>query len=149
MTSLAGESLTYRPYGEDDIPFIRSSWANSYYKGCNDHKGISPEDFHSFHRPLQNRFFDKPTATVIIAHEETEPDIIVGWIAVELISTHILIHYVYIKNTFKGEDLLKSIIDKVNVKKRPVIITHLTDKAKRIIKREPKYQSFIYIPHLT
>jgi len=140
MTSLAGESLIYRPYGEDDIPFIRSSWANSYYKGCTDHKAVATEDFHSFHRPLQDRFFKKPTATVIIAHEESEPDIIIGWIAVEVISTHLLVHYVYIKNTFKGENLLKGIIERVNTKRRPVIITHLTDKARRIIKREPKYQ---------
>lgn len=150
MTSEAGdEGLVYRPYYENDIAFIRSSWSNSYFKGCRHHKTVTPEEFHKFHRPLIDRFFDRPTATIIVVHGESEPDTIIGWIAVEILSTHLLIHYVYIKNTFKHEKLLQKIIRKVNAKNQPVFISHLTDKFKRIIRSNPKYAEYIYLPHLT
>lgn len=149
MTSAAGESLIYRPYLDSDVNFIRSSWANSYYKGVTNHKAVSPEDFHSFHRKLIDRFFSRPSATVIVVHLENEPNIIMGWIAVEIISTHLVIHYIYIKNSFKQEGLIDELIKRVNSKQKPVLTTHLTDKAKRIMKKSNKYRDFIYIAHLT
>ncbi len=149
MTTEAGESLVYRPYKENDIPFIRSSWANSYYKGVSKHKSISPNEFHNYHRQIINRFFERSQATVIIVHHESEPDLIIGWIAVELISTHLIIHYVYIKNTFKHEsNILENLIKRVNNKNQNVLVTHLTDKAERIIKSNNKYKSFRFVPHL-
>lgn len=149
MTNEAGTSLIYRPYSESDIPFIRSSWANSYYKGCTNHKDIDPQEFHRMHRLLIDRFFERSNGTVVVVHFENEPDIIMGWIAVEIISTHMIIHYVYIKNSFKQMGILDNLIKRVNSKNKPIIITHLTDKARRIIQNNQKYRDCKYIPHLT
>lgn len=148
MTSVAGESLVYRPYISDDVNFIRSSWANSYYKGVIAHKVITPQEFHHFHRPVIDRFFNRPTSTAIVVHLDGEPNVIMGWIAVEVLITHLVIHYVYIKESFKKEGLLSELIDRVNSKNLPVIHTHLTDKAKRIMKQDFKYRDYKYIPHL-
>jgi hypothetical protein len=152
MTTEAGDGLVYRSYCEDDIAFIRSSWANSYYKGSSSNKAISPEDFHKFHRPLIDRFFSRETATVIICHAEGEENLIIAWIAVEVLSTHLVIHYVYVKNTFKceGFHISTKLVEKVNAKNKPIIFTHLTDKAIKIMQsNQQKYKRFIYIPHLT
>ena len=140
--------LIFRPYTELDIPFIRSSWANSYYKGCDDHKLIPHEEFHTYHRKLIDRFFERTTSAVIIVHFEEEPEVIMGWIAVELLTNCLAIHYIYIKSTFKKEGIMAAMIDKVNGKKANIIVTHLTDKAKRILNNHPKYRDFKFIPHL-
>ena len=138
--------LVYRSYGPEDIPFVRSSWANSFFKGVDAHKALTPKEFHSFHRKTIDRFFEKPMATVIIVHLENEPNIIMGWIAVELLIEFLIVHYIYIKGDFQKLTLATRLIKRVNSKNQSIIITHLTDKASRILKHQKK--ELTYIPHL-
>lgn len=151
MNTEAGEkdSLVYRPYTTNDINFIRSSWANSFYKGCDVHKILTANEFHKFHRPTIDRFFERPTATLIVVHEESEPDLILAWIAVEILISHLIIHYIYTRHSFKNISLTTDLIKRVNVKNKPIVFTHLTDKARSIIRNNHiKYRNYSYIPHL-
>lgn len=142
----ADSNLVYRPYCADDVAFVYSSWGRSYYKGSGAHKQISPDEFHSFHRPIIDKFFSRPAATVIVVHHADEPSVIIGWIAVEILQTKLMIHYIYIKATFRRRGLLWEMINRIDPVK-PIVFTHLTTRFARIMARNPdKYQRFKYLP---
>src|ERR1044072_2026014 len=90
-------NLVFRPYLPEDLPFIESSWANSYYGASRLKEVLAPEDFHAFHRPLRERFFLRPNATVIVVCPPDDANHIMGWIAVEVLPNVSLVHYVYVK----------------------------------------------------
>lgn len=137
-----------RPYSVEDLAFIRSSWANSYYDGNKDHKLIPPQDFHNSHRALIDRFFQRPTSTVIIACNPNDINHILGWIAIEILPSAAVVHYVYVKQAFKGEKLASKLLSNVPTNK-PIVITHMTERASRILaKKYLKYKDFKYMPHL-
>lgn len=143
----ADSDLVYRPYTVDDVPFIYSSWGSSYYKGSNSHKqNLSPKEFHTLHRPAIDQFFSRPTATTIVVHQAGEPWVIIGWIAVEVLDTKLVIHYIYIKSDFRRRGILWGLISSIDQGK-PIIYTHLTDRAAKIMARnQSKYKRFTYLP---
>lgn len=148
MSLEAGPALTFRPHNEDDFAFLHSSWAESYYAGSQAKQTLSPEEFHSFHRPIRERFFQKPTATVIVCSPEDDPWLITGWIGVEVIPSAIIIQYLYVKDAFKRRGIATDLIKRA-VPSRPVIFTHLTERAARILaKNQQLFHDFRHIPHL-
>lgn len=147
---IAQKTYHFRPYKESDIPLILSSWGYSYFKGCLDHQKLTPQEFHEYHRPLRERFFSRPTATVIVCAWNEDPNIIYGWIAVEVLpKSGLILHYVYVKESFKGERIATELLERA-LPERPVFFSHLTERANKIIlSNQDKYQHFYYVPHLT
>lgn len=146
--SQEADGLVYRPYVAEDIPFIYSSWGHSYYDDAKAKRQHcpSPTEFHSIHRPVIDHFFARPTATVIVVHHVDEPSVIIAWIALEDLKDSLAIHYIYIKGMFRRRGLLSRLINRVDQKK-PIIITHMTDRVSRIMNRNPdKYKRFTYLP---
>lgn len=144
------QEFVFRPYTLEDRPFIESSWASSYYSACRIKDLLSPEEFHSFHRPLRERFFSRPSATVIVAADEDDPTHIFGWIAVEVVTNATLLHYIYVKSTYRKE---YGISKKLLIRGLPpgdVLYTHITPKFAKILCSDFEYfKRFRYLPHLT
>jgi GNAT superfamily N-acetyltransferase len=141
--------LSYRGATPEDLPFIQSSWGSSYYAGTHAVKILTPDEFHFCHRPLRERFFEQPNTQIIVCTPDDDRWLILGWIATELIPSASIIHYVYVKSAFKGQGIARELI-KRTVKSSPVIYTHLTERAAKIISRKPdKYNTWKYVPHLT
>lgn len=144
-----------RPYTKDDINFICSSWGTSYYKGSQSHKFISPEEFHFFHRPLRDRFFLRPSATVVICSNTEDPTHILGWIALEKDWTteHIqrtILHYIYVKDALRAKGIATELLTKTIPQNSHVIYTHKTSQASALLKIKPQlFLNYNYQPHLT
>lgn len=150
MTSEADKAYKFRPYIQEDLNFIQNSWASSYYKGASYHDHVSPEEFHAHHRPIREKILNKPDATIIVCASKEHNDLILGWILVELSKTgqSLFLHFLYIKEAFKGQKIASELI-KMALPTRPVICTHLTERAVRIMSRNPnKFKDFSYGPHL-
>jgi RimJ/RimL family protein N-acetyltransferase len=146
MDGLAG--LIFRPHTSEDLAFLLDSWANSYYQGSNARKIISPEEFHSYHRPIRERFFQKTNTTCIVCSPDDEPNQILGWIGVEQIPSGLILQYIYVKSAFKGQGLAKQLI-KHAIVTQPVLYTHLTDRAAQIMsKKYDHFRGWKMIPHL-
>lgn len=140
--------IEFRPYSVSDIPCIRSNWANSFYKGNQNHKLIPPHDFHMAHRSIIDRFFMRPTATIIVCSRAGDPDLILGWIALEILPSATLIHYIYVKFTYKGQKLTRELLSKIP-KDKPIIATHMTEKASRIMgAKHENFKEWNFIPHM-
>ena len=143
----AEKSYFFRPYTSDDVSFIHSSWGKSYFSGACYNLSYSPQELEEFHRPLRDKFFASPTATVIICASKEEPTLIIGWIAVENANIFTL-HYVYVKSVFKDEGIALDMIKAV-VPEGPVIYTHLTEKAHKILlRRKDQFRNFYPAPYL-
>lgn len=139
---------SFRSYREDDIAFIQSSWGSSYYSGISYRQLITPDEFHKFHRPSRERFFSRPTATVIVCCANDDKDLILGWLALEKPSHSLIIHYIYVKEAFKEERIASELLNGISAQGE-VLFTHLTEKAQKIIRNnKEKYKRFIHAPHL-
>src|SRR5271165_2892481 len=148
MDDTAG-SVIFRPHTSEDLSFLMDSWGRSYYKGCRAHKLLSPDSFHSFHRPIRERFFSKPNTCVIVASEcDNGKWLILGWAAVEQIPAGLILQYIYVRETFKHEGIAEQLL-KRSLPSAPVFYTHLTDRAARILaKKQDRFRGFQYMPHL-
>lgn len=143
----------FRPYTTDDIPFILSSWGSSYFEGTSGHKQLQPDEFHHYHRPIRDRVLSNPNATAIVCVSKDDPSTILGWILVEKNQDpFIRLHYLYVKGSLQGEGLGNKLL-KIALPIRPVIYTHSTQKARRIMKENWKsgkneYERWFFCPHL-
>lgn len=146
--SLEGEMI-FRPYNHEDLNQILSSWGSSFYKGKKSHRLLSPDDFHSFHRPIRDRFFLKPNTTVIVCCPEIDPWLVAGWIALEILaSSKLVLHYIYVKEGFRNEGIASELMKRA-IGSSSVVMSHLTDRGVKILdKNKEKYEGFHYIPHL-
>lgn len=145
---------SFRPYIQEDIPFIQSSWGISYYAGGRGHQQLDPDEFHKYHRPIRERALSNPNCAAIICVAKSDPSLIIAWILVEkpLDAPYLKLHYIYTKGAFMGQGIASELLNKA-LPIRPVLYTHRTQKAQRIIKEnwksgKQKYQRFIHAPHL-
>ncbi len=147
---LALQEFEFRPYIENDVNFIQSSWGNSYYTGGMIRLHLSPQEFHEFHRPIRTNFFMRPTATAIVCVWKKDPSLIIGWIAVEKPkkSPGLILHYLYVKQAFKHEGVAQKLL-KMALPDRPVLYTHSTERAQRLMRKHGElFTEFVFAPHL-
>jgi hypothetical protein len=123
--------LIFRQMIEDDRPFIDNSWASSFYSSCRIKDFVSPNTFHSFHRPVRDRFLAKPTARIVVCECD---GLILGWAAAEDIENCTLLHYVYVKSMYRKEYGIASQLVSRLVPSGNVIYSHNTRAASEIIK---------------
>lgn len=153
MSNEAVQPYKLRPYKNEDIPFIQNSWGSSYYKGAAYNSYLSPKEFNAKHRPIREQILRKPNTAIIVACSTSDEDLILGWMIIEkpMKAKGLLFHYIYIKEAFKNENLAQAIL-KNGLPDSPVMITHMTDRARKIIKKKlatsSMFQGFFYAPDL-
>lgn len=131
--------------------FLMDSWGSSYFKGVRAHRRLTSEEFHAFHRPIRERFFAKPNACVIVACSPADEWFILGWIAVERISSGLILHYIYVRATGKKLGIASELVARA-LPSRPVFYAHLTERAAKVIAKaertSTRLDQFIHIPNL-
>ena len=150
---MSAEAVAYpfdfRSYKESDVNFILNSWGSSYYKGAQYHEFLSPDEFHHYHRPLRERLLYQPRSAIIVCCAKENEDLILGWILVEQPKAKgLILHYLYVKEAFKGEKIASQLIFRA-LPDRPVMVTHITDRARKLMRLNPhKFKEFYNAPHL-
>ena len=153
MEAISAESpFLFRPYSNTDIPFLHSSWGESYYKGGGYIQHLTPQEFHATHRPIRECFFMRPTATAIVCAATSDPNTILGWIALEkpAESRGVIIHYLYVKESVREQGIATALIDAATDHEQgPVMFTHKTHRASVIMqKKQNRFWKFEFFPHL-
>lgn len=153
MEAVLAEALyTFRPYTQDDIPFIQNSWATSYFKGGNYIQHLTPDEFHATHRPIRECFFMRPTATAIVCVAREDENTILGWVALEkpTESQGVILHYLYVKDAFREQGIATELLEFATREfKGPRMFTHKTHRASVIMqKKRPRFVEYIFYPHL-
>lgn len=139
--------FTLRPYRASDINLIQNSWSSSYYKGAEYVGFMSPKEFNQQHRPIREEILRRPSATIIVACNSKDEDLILGWVLVEKREEPgIVLHYLYVKEAFKGWDVSDELLKKA-LPDKPIMVTHMTDRARKIIgKKKALFKDYVYAP---
>lgn len=143
------EAYVFRAYVPDDLNFVSNSWGSSYYQGAQYKTTLSPSEFHEYHRPHRNALFNNPHASIICCVSKDDTNQILGWIAIEKpkSSPGMILHYVYVKQAFKGFGIAKELAKRALID-GPVTFTHATERAWKIMDASNKFKDWFYRPHV-
>lgn len=111
---------------KSDINFILSSWLKSFYSSkynlINDQFFFAP-DYWKYMKLLIQHIINKSLITVLVNPEDT--DQIYGWACYQIIDSKLIIHWVYVKYTFRklgfGKHIYNALLNLISDKE--IIIT--------------------------
>jgi hypothetical protein len=142
MESKKSLPISIRPAAEADIPFIFSSWLKSY-RSSRFAQGITNTVFFGEHHKVLEQLFK--TANVLIICDQKNSTDIYGYICAEIIDNIFVVHYMYIKHTYRLFGLAKIMMEQFNHSKDSTgICTHLTRVGEKVA---AKY-NLVYSPYL-
>lgn len=135
--------LKIRRANDEDIPFIFNSWLKSYKASGPISKGVVAAIYYENHHKLIQKIAMR--ATVYVACDKNDPTNIYGFMAGEYIEGILVIHYVYIKHSFRRLGIAKELFNSFNHDTSSAsCYTHFTRAIERIAER----YNMVYHPYL-
>lgn len=111
---------------QNDVHLIRDSWLKSYRSSVWV-SGIPSEIYYPVHGNKVDALLSQ--SQVLIARYQKDPDQVYGWIAGRQYLEHLIVHYCYVKSTFRklgiGRQLLNKLIHYAPLYEK-IIATHRT-----------------------
>lgn len=136
--------LLRRADPKSDIPFVTNSWLKSY-RDAFAVAGIPNRLYYYYHHKVLEHLL--PRSVVVVACSEDDSDQILGWIAAEMLENQVLvIHYCYVKSTFRGLGIASMLVDTLLKSEAPsaVMYTHRTKSSSAI----ERTKEWVYHPYL-
>lgn len=101
------ENVVLRPGTDHDDNFIYSSWLKSYRKLA----GPVPHRwYYKIYQALLDRLYKRPATQTTVACFRTRPEQIFGYIVHEKHEEQPYVHYVYVKESFRGMGIGKALL---------------------------------------
>ena len=137
---------TFRAAGVEDIAFLTNSWLESY-RHAPSVRGVPNKVYYYYHHKLLEELLTR--CTVLICCYPDNPNQILGYVCAELYDTALVIHYVYVKKTFRKFGIAKSLVNHLLETEKPpsVLFTHKTKDIFPIEKNLRK-EGWIYHPYI-
>lgn len=110
------EHIHIRPREDGDFNFILNSWMKSYKK----YSGVRPDVYFVEHHKLVHHILSR--ADVLIASSRDNHEQIYGYLIYEP-DVFTIIHFAFVKQTFRHLNVMKELLDSINLTD-PVIVTH-------------------------
>src|SRR5688500_4505941 len=150
------QNILVRPAKPSDIPLITSSWLKSFRgeeakgkgqtfrPGGFGSEGIPNRVFYYYHHKILEALI--PNSILLVACLESSPDTILGWCCAQVVDTALVLHYVYVKFSFRKFGIAKRLIDTLIESEQPpaVFCTHLMP----YLKRKVRAMGWMYNPYL-
>jgi len=135
-------SVRLRPIIEDDTAFIFNSWLKSYRFSHFGEKITNTIYFAEHHKVIE-RLIDN--SKVLVACNPEEPSQVYGYIIGEEVDGIFVLHFIYVKHTFRNMGVGKTLLDAWgHNKEKAGVYTHHTRMADKLA---AKY-NFVYHPYL-
>lgn len=136
----------FRKAVEDDIPFLTNSWLESY-RHSPQIRGVPNSVYFYYHHKVLEELLTR--CTVLVCCYPDRPSQILGYICAELFDTALVVHYVYVKKTFRKLGIGKSLVQEIlNTEKPPAVLyTHKT-KDMFPIEKKLRQQGWIHHPYM-
>lgn len=114
-----------RPGKNEDVPFITNSWLMSYRESPA-LWGVPDRVYKAAHHKVLEDVI--PRSAVLVAHPEGSPDDIIGWCCYEVAHSTLILHYLYVKRLFRGNQVASNMLREVIrvEQSENVVITHRT-----------------------
>lgn len=133
--------IEIRPGMESDANFILSSWLKSYRQSYFARVMTNTIYFDNHHSVLR-RILKR--ATVLVASNVDSPDQIYGYIVFEMVDGIPVIHYTYVKHTFRGMNIAKLLYNQAKGAQEAAVYTHHT----RVVESLSRNYNLVHHPYL-
>lgn len=134
--------IAIREAQEGDIPFIFSSWLKSFRSGLMN-KEVDNTIYFSEHHKLTERLLKR--STTLMAVSPDDPATIYGYICFEKIEGLFVLHYVYVKHTFRAMGVMRQLMKATGQDfKTAGLFSHMT----KIFERLSLKYDLIYHPYI-
>ena len=131
-----------RPLIEDDLAFIFNSWLKSYRFSHFAEKITNTIYFSDQHKLIEKLIGD---SKVVVACNGEDPSQVYGYIVGGEVDGISLLHFIYVKHTFRNMGVGKTLLDALgHDKEKAGVYTHHTRMADKLA---AKY-NFVYHPYL-
>lgn len=137
--------VTIRAANTDDISFLMNSWLKSYRYGSWFTKRIRDSVYFKYHHQIVTGILSRGSCNVIVAVDPTDTYFILGYLVSEKFEDKNIIHYAYVKDTFRGKGVGRKLIEASGLDLNKCCFSHWTKPVDEIIK---KYAGMTYIPYL-
>lgn len=114
--------IALRPATEVDLPFIVSTWLESYIRSPATRR-IPKAVFLGYHRQVIDRILAQHGA--MVACDPGDPDVLYGW---RVLGGPALLHYCYVKETRRNQGVARALLGSWS---HGIRITHWTPACKR------------------
>lgn len=140
------EALQIRKAGRADIPFITSSWLESF-RNAPMVRGVPNSIYYHYHHKILEEVL--PRSVVLMACNAEDTDQLVGFICAEVFEKSLVVHYVYVKQAFRRLEVAKRMLQTLIDSEKPELIQY-TAKTPSIFEfeRKLKDQGMVYNPYL-
>ena len=135
-------SCRLRPFIDEDQSFLFNSWLKSYRFSHFGEKITNTIYFQDHHKVIENIL---KKSKVLMACNVSDPSQLYGYIVVGEVDGILVVHFIYVKHTFRNMGIGKTLLDAVgHSTDNASVYTHHTRMADKLA---PKY-NFVYHPYL-
>lgn len=125
---------------KDDSAFIYNSWLKSY-RNSDFAKSQCNTVYYDNHKEVLTALLTR--SLVVVACNPGDENHVFGYLVYEeLAGNNTIVHYVYVKHTYRRSGIAKQMLDTVRKSKNPILVSHLTP-----ICKATKSVVYIYDPY--
>ncbi len=132
----------------EDMSFIKHSWLTNFYEAfLRTEVAIKNSTFKARQFELIENILDNPNAITLIACDQFEPEMILGYLVAELASPRVYMHWAYTKHGLRSYGIFKSLFGvlKDHLSDETLVATHMTPYALRFVKHnELRYEPLLW-----
>ena len=129
-----------------DIQFLTSSWLKSY-RNAAAVRGVPNSVYFFYHHKLLEELLSR--CTVLIYCYPDNQDQILGYVCAEVFDSALVVHYAYVKKTFRRLGIAKALIKHLVETEEPPAVLY-THKTKDIypLERDLKEKGWLFHPYM-
>lgn len=140
------EDIEVRPAAQDDAAYIISTWLNHYKDHSYFAMRIKRSIYFRAQHPIIQNVLMRPGTRAFIAHPVGEPDVIFGFIVIEMRENHPIIHFAFVKEELRGMGIGRKLLAATGIDFYGASFTHWTFTATDLVRRFPH---LTYNPYFT
>lgn len=126
-------SFSVRPANAGDIPFIYSTWLNSYKHDSAAGLSVTKTIFYEQYRLVLDHILASGDTVTLVACKSDEPNVIFGYVVAD--PTSAILHYAFVKESFQRLGIAKDLFARALPGCSAVVVSHLTNFANEIARR--------------
>jgi GNAT superfamily N-acetyltransferase len=134
--------IRIRSISDSDVSFVFNSWLRSF-KGSPKYKHVENTIFYQNHHKIVQQCILR--SQVLLACDENDLSQILGYIVADRIDDILTVHYVYVKQAFRGLGIASMLLKEVGYdKKIATIYTHATEFGLKLCRNT----NFVFHPYI-
>lgn len=132
--------VNFRAPTQEDTSFIFNSWLKSY-RSSNFAKDQCNTVYYENYKKIVSEILNRSMITIVCNPDDSNH--LYGYIVFEYLpANNLLVHYVYVKHTYRKSNIAKKLIEKVRLSANPILASHHTNAC-----RNSKSIIYIYDPY--